>query len=135
MNWIEIGIFIFITIYMWLISFLFHELAHIKSQGLGMHGRINVYKTGFTASIDEIYNRRWCRLAGGLVSGIIHLILGGVFLWQNLWYLYIPTITFGMINLVYGFWEMDHGGEGRYKIYGIVLVIMIVIWLLQYYLI
>ena len=129
LEWI---VFIFMILYGWITTFLWHEYFHIKSQGILNTGEININKWGFTASVDNKDKPRWCRLAGGFLSGILHLFIGGILAYFGLWYMYIPLITFGMINLIYGFWEMDHGGEGRYKIYAITLLIMSCIWILAY---
>ena len=120
------------TIFFWQSSFLYHELMHIKSQGLLMTGRIWVEKYGYLVSADEIYNDYYYRLAGGFYSGIIHLIVGGILWYYQAWGAYVPAITFGMMNLAYGFWEAEKGPEGRYKIYGIVALIMVILWIIHY---
>ena len=116
-------------VYAWLTTFLWHEFFHIKSQGLLNTGRINVYKSGFTATVDNKTNPEWCRLAGGFLSGILHFIIGGILWYHKLWYMYIPIITLAIINFTYGFWEMNHGGDGRYKVYGATTIVMILFWL------
>ena len=130
---IEILAFIFVVFYAWLSSFLLHEWFHIKSQGILMHGSIKVTGVGFTATPDNTYDLRYMRFAGGFYSGIVNLILGIIFWLNDLWYLYVPFITFGMINLIYGFWEMKYGGEGRWKIYAGTTLGMIAFWVIYWF--
>ena len=126
----DIIIMLLMVIYAWGGSFLWHELMHIKSQGIKNTGRIFVHPSGMTVATD---NKRWpylCRLAGGLYSGIIHLIVGGFAWYYGIWAFYVPLITLGMINVIYGVYEAEVGTKGRYKIYGITTIIMIIFWII-----
>jgi len=114
---------------MWLTSFLVHEFMHIKSQGILMGGTIYVNEFGMTVDADEIYNLDLFYLSGGLYSGIIFMLLGIILFYYNAVALYIPSFTFGFINLTYGFWEFIHGAEGRWKIYLTSTIISIIFWL------
>jgi hypothetical protein len=94
-------------------------------------GTINVDAFGMTANVDVMLNSRLFYLAGGLYSGILHLLIGVMFwyLCLGLWSIYVPCVSFGVLNIAYGLWEMDHSGEGRFKIYAITLVCIIVFWI------
>ena len=94
-----------------------------------MTGHINVDKFGMTCSADYITNSHYIHsLAGGLYSGIIHLIIGGMLWYYGAWGLYVPIISLGAINFAYGFWEAEYGAAGRYKIYLFTTLIMIIFW-------
>ena len=125
----EILIFIFASVFAWLNSFLLHEWSHIKGEGLFNCGKINVNEVGFTATPDETKDARYMRFSGGFYSGCANLAFGAILWAYGIWTLYIPFITVAILNIVYAFWEMDHGGEGRFKIYGITLLAMIIFWL------
>lgn len=124
-------IFIFMCLYFWFTTFLWHELCHIKSQGLKITGKIYVHKYGFTVSSDKIINVDWFFFSGGFLSGLVHLIVGGL-IWSygiELWPFYVPIVTCGMVNLTYGFYEMIIGPAGRYRIYLVTIIVMLAFWL------
>ena len=127
----DILTFIIMCLYAWVASFWIHELMHVKSQGLKVTGKAYIHKYGFTVSSDKIINVDWFFFSGGFLSGLIHLIVGGL-IWSygtSLWPFYVPVVTCGMVNLVYGFYEMIHGPTGRYRIYLLTVAIMLMFWL------
>ena len=133
---IDIGILIVFIIY-GLFSFLHHEWWHIKSQGLFMHGRINVYVLGMTAMPDNINNNKAYWYGGGIGSGIVHLIVGGCLVYYNAWGAYVPLISFGVIQTVRGIQEgltYDKDKKQRYWIYAGSAICMICFWLCHYWL-
>jgi len=118
----------FAILFAWVGSFLWHELSHIKSQGIKMSGTIWVDAFGMTVLPDEMKWPQLFALAGGLYSGVVYLIMSGFLFYYEAWALYIAFSTFGAINVVYGFWEWLHGPEGRFKIYGITSILMAIFW-------
>ena len=116
--WIDIPVFIIGIFYAWLASFMIHEWMHIKSQGLFMTGIINVGKCGMTCAADTILDKGWYYFSGGLLSGILHLLIGLPLWYYGVWALYIPIITFAVINLAYSFYEWKIGTENRFRVYG-----------------
>jgi len=122
------------TIFALVNSFLLHELCHVKSQGFGMTGRIDIEKFGFTCTPDYVHNEKWLYYSGGLLSGLIFLLMGGMLWYYGIWSFYVPFITLGVINFAYGIWEGIKGSEGRWKIYGLITIVMMIWWGLHYYL-
>lgn len=127
-TWFDILVFLSSAIFAWVNCFLLHELMHIKSQGLAMEGMIEVGKIGFTAGPRKMVNENLFFLAGGLYSGLIYLYISLLlFLCGALWF----TITFstvGMINVVYGIHERKYHGEGRFKVYLLTGLGMLLLW-------
>jgi len=126
-------ILICMTLYYWLGSFLYHEFMHIRSQGIGAEGTIWVHKFSMTCAAKYVKWPYLYSLAGGLYSGIIHVIVGLLAVYYHAWGFYVPTITFGVVNIAYGIWEAERGAKGRYYIYVATLIIMIVFWVIHYY--
>ncbi len=137
MNLIINLIFIFPCIlYSWAVTFLIHELMHIKSQGIHAEGTINVhYPHSMTATVKNITRPRLFWFAGGIYSGIIHLLISGMLFYYDAWGMYIPISIFAMMNLCYGFWEGFKGPLGRYKIYAISGIGTLIFWILYYYMV
>lgn len=127
---LEILAFIFFCLYAWIGTFLWHEFFHIKSQGILNTGKININRYGMTASVDDKHNPEWCKLAGGLLAGLVHLFIGGICMFKNAWYLGIPLITFAVMNIAYGFWEWKKDVKDRWKVYLASLSFMIGVWLI-----
>jgi len=118
--------YIIVSILLWFTVFLWHEMGHIKSQGLMMTGTIWIHKYGFTCHPDTVTDVELLSYAGGLLSSILSSIC--VFLvndsvWQ------FGFLGMAWVNLAYGIYE---GGpwsiKWRYVIYGIVLLIYIIFW-------
>ena len=91
-------------------------------------GTINVDEFGYTAISDNTIHEGWYRLSGGFLSGIIHLIIGGVLWYNGLWYMYIPLVSCAVVNLVYGFYEWKFDVSHRYFIYTVTSLFMVLFW-------
>jgi len=118
-----------IFIYVYITSFLIHELMHIKSQGILSEGKITITSTGMLAYCNYIKNAKLFYYGGGILSSIIMFIL--VFLTMDWWqWCYL---TMGFLQLSYGMYEgytMCDVGY-RYYIYVIVIIIMLIIWVVK----
>ena len=121
----NLPILIFISIYAFFTSFLWHELFHIKSNGIFRTGKIFVNQTSMTFTVDGKYNLKWCLLSGGLLSGILFLAVGLIFLYNCIKILYIPFLSCAFLQLCYGFFEMIYGPKYRYLLYASVIVVMV----------
>lgn len=121
---------LFMFPFIWICSFLFHELFHIKANSLGDTGSIQVYKYGFTCYRDNRTNTDWFYLSGGLISGTLFIVLSFL-VSDKVWF--IGFFTAGMVNLVYSPFEMVFlprwgAGDRRYKIgrYSLYLITIVV---------
>ncbi len=113
-------IFIFITIFLW------HELMHIKSQGLKATGTIFVHKFGFTCITDNTWNNELRRLAGGLFSSLVSFIM--FFATTDIEFRFSFFVV-GWINLCYGIAEWKGQVTKSYTIYFISGFLSILYWL------
>ena len=109
-------ILIVMTIIYWAESFQMHELMHIKSHGVKATGTIDVNEIGMTCTSNNPTNP-YSSYAGGIYSGIIYLLVALMAYYYGAWGFYLPASTFGVMNLVYGFYEGKYGARGRFKIY------------------
>ena len=126
---IDIIILIFMIPFSWITSFLMHELMHIKSQGLRMTGTIRIYEKYLTCNADTVRTIEYIYFAsGGLYSGIIFIWVGVLAVLYNAWGFYVPLISFGILNMVYGFWEGFKKINTRYYMYVITIIILIIFW-------
>ena len=129
---IEFIILLLISFYCWVVSFLVHELMHIKGDDITSTGKINVHKFSLSATSDIPSKKRWLWYAGGILSGLIHIIIGALLWYYGIWVFYVPFITCGVINFIYGLWEGTYGGKDRHTIYIIGLGIMIAFWIVYF---
>jgi len=123
---------ILVFLFLWVTSFLWHELMHLKHRGLGGKGIIDVDVFSMSALIDYKATSLFY-LAGGLYTGIIFILAG--FLVSDLVWMWC-LFTVGVVNLVYGFFEMHFlpkwGNSSRYQwnrylLYCMVTIICIII--------
>lgn len=118
----RIGIFIFV----WVTSFLLHEMMHIKSQG--PNGNIDVWKYGMTCTVEKMTRPQLFYYAGGIFTSpimfICALLSAGWWSWSFL--------TLGLVQLFYGIYEgYNHGNVSkRYYIYGSVVIVMLILWII-----
>ena len=117
----NIGIFMMVYV----CSFLLHELMHIASQG-HLKGRIRVNGLGMTVGADTCPYPKWFRYGGGILTAFIMFIC--VFLSDGFWQW--SFLTLGWVQLCYGIYEGAVGSKYRYYIYGTIIVIMLLIWIL-----
>ena len=123
-------IYSFLFLFVWVCSFLMHELMHIIGTGK-LKGRIDIF--GFSMSAYPAV--LW---AGGILSGLIFSIAGGL-IWSlgssAVGYLFLIC---GVVNLVYGIFEamfLPSWGNnqdyklGRYSIYIGVTACMLLFWM------
>jgi len=117
-------------LFVWVSSFLWHELFHIIGSG-SLHGTITVDGLSMSASSAALW-------AGGILSGMVFSV-AGTLIWvlesHAIGYLFIVC---GVVNLVYGVYETMflsvHGNDmdyklGRYSIYIGVTSIMLFVWM------
>ena len=124
-----------ILIFLYVTSFLLHELFHVKSQGLKSTGTIYVDKLGMTASSNHIHDYELFKMSGGILTSIIFFLM--VFVTDN--FMQWGFLTFGFLHFCYGLFEWKYLGilppqkykARRYSIYVWVILIMIVIWLVK----
>jgi hypothetical protein len=55
-----------IFLFVWISSFLLHELLHIKGQGITNTGTVNIYRYSMTA-VCPIFNNEWFYYSGGIL--------------------------------------------------------------------
>ena len=120
-----------VSLISWPIVFLTHEYCHIKSQKLLQEGKIQIWKWSMSVSMSTYPRPKWFWFAGGILSGLIWLFLSLVAYYYGAWVLYVPWSTLAVVNLCYGIWEGTKGPPGRYKIYAISGVGMIIFWALM----
>lgn len=122
----ELLLFIYLFVNTWLL----HELMHIKSQGLRTTGVIFVKKVGFEADSDKTINDQWMRFAGGILASIVTfavLILSGFTPFT------FALITCGWMQLIYGIYEgftPNNEQLVRYGIYAGVFLFWLIIWVI-----
>ena len=97
-----------------------------------MNGTIHVRNFGMTCSSEFVHNYGLMQYAGGIYSGIVYLVMGILMYCYGMWGFYVPTITFALINIVYGLWEGSKGPKGRWKIYGLTSIGMFIFWIIHY---
>ena len=119
----NIGIFLFV----WVSSFLIHELMHIKGQGLKVIGKIYVNIFGMTVTANHTISDKWFSLSGGILTSIIMFLC--VFLSEGFWQW--SFLTLGWIQLTYGIYEGYCGIKYRYYIYIGVIIFMMIIWMVK----
>jgi len=119
---------IYIVLFVFITSFLWHEYMHIKSQGLFATGTIGVGKIGLWAGCSSMKNRKLFFYGAGLLSSIVLFLM--VFCTsgfeQYCWY------SLGILQLVYGIVEGTYETTNqKYRIilYISILLVMLVIWL------
>lgn len=118
-------------IIVWYMTFIFHELMHIKSQGIWMKGTIWIDKLGFTCMPDKYIDDGVCTLSGGVLTSIVSFLL--VFL--SVKELQFSFFTLGWVQLTYGIYEYlckikNYDLKKRFYLYGIVTVICLLFWIL-----
>jgi hypothetical protein len=125
-NLIELINNILVFIFVFVSSFLIHELMHIKSQGLLMGGTIRVTKYGMYVTADKVNNKELFFYGGGILTSIIMFIL--VFLSNNWWRW--SFLTMGILQLFYGMYEGYTKGKVKYRgfIYIFVIIFMFIIY-------
>lgn len=126
----DVCIYGLLFLFIWVCSFLVHELMHIIGTG-HLKGTITVDGLSMSASPA-------CLWAGGILSGIIFSV-AGAFIWllesHAIGYLFIVC---GVVNMVYGVFEsmfLPAWGNnqdyklGRYSIYLGVTALMLFVWM------
>ncbi|MFX1588575.1 MAG: hypothetical protein ACFFC1_10495 [Promethearchaeota archaeon] len=109
-----------------ILSMLFHEFMHIKSQGFTMGGKIYVYKYGLAAIPNEIKDTDLYYYGGGVLTAIVFLLasmtLSGW--WQFAFW------SSGIIQLCYGIYEGKNplANKLRYLIYIGVFILCLLFW-------
>ena len=118
----KISIFLFV----WITSFLIHEVMHIKSQGLKSTGIIGVHQYGFTASVNHMENSEVFYYAGGVYTSIIMSLCALLSIGWWSW----CFITLAWVQLCYGIYEGYNYGDVdyRYIIYIVIPLIMLIFW-------
>jgi len=106
-------------------SFLWHELMHIKSQGLLATGRKAVNKYGMTVGCNDTHDNKLFRYGGGLLGCIPMFLL--VFFTSG--WIQWCFLTMGYVQLIYGLYEGSSYPIGkRFYIYVGVITFMILLW-------
>ena len=123
---------------------LFHEFCHLMEgffQG-ATEGYIKVYwykhLPSFYAVSNKVIDRNQFNLAGGLYSGVIFILMGCIALIDYAPLFYIPLLSFGVLQVIYGFYERkylpilskDRYMKYHYWLYGIVLFSELLFWIL-----
>jgi hypothetical protein len=127
---LDLLIYGLLFLFVWVSSFLYHELMHIVGTGR-LHGTITVDGLSMSATPANLW-------AGGILSGFV-FTTAGVLIWvvatPALGYLFIVS---GVVNLVYGVFEtmfLPSWGNnqdyrlGRYSIYIGVTASMLFLWM------
>jgi len=126
-------------IFVWITAFLWHELCHITDgirQG-ATHGNIYVELTTMQASVDMITDYERFKLAGGLYSGSVLLIMTWITSDPQLQFCFL---TVAIANLYYSLFEMKYLGNisadvyklGRYSIYFASIICMVIIEMIKW---
>jgi len=120
---------ILLFLYVWISSFLIHEIMHIKGQGIFMTGTIDVWKYGMTVSPDVVEYPVWMYYSGGILSSLIMFILAYLTTGWLCW----CFLTLGWVQLIYGIYEGYNMGNVKYRyiIYVTVILIMVVLWYMR----
>jgi hypothetical protein len=116
-------------IYIWfsvfIYSFLFHELMHIKGQSIKSEGTILVKKLGMTVGVKKLLYPKWFYYSGGILAGLHMWILAlfSIGTWRDAFF------VMGLIQLIYGMYEGISEGDVkyRYQLYVTIFIIGIVI--------
>lgn len=130
MNLFDLLIYPALFLFVWVSSFLWHELMHIVGTN-HLHGTITV--NGFSMNVTPSNH-----YAGGLLSGLVFNVTGGL-----IWFLGSHAIGYlfiicGVVNTVYGYFEglfLPRWGNnqeyklGRYSIYIGVTSVMVLLWM------
>lgn len=121
---------VFKFLILWVCFNLFHELMHIKNQGLLKKGVIWVEPLGFKCSTDDVNNEDIYSLSGGIYTGIISFIL--LFITSDIELMFC-FFTIGWVETVYGIyeWIADKYGisiDYRYGLYLFTGFICICFW-------
>lgn len=132
---IEYLIFPLVFLFAWISSFLWHELGHIKSQGILKDGVIYVDRFGLRASCNSYSSISWFYYGGGILSGLVFLLLSFCLVRYTLPIGYIFGMV-GITNLVYGIFEglyiqTMHSKTYilcRYSIYVTCITVMVIIY-------
>lgn len=116
-----------VFVFVFLSSFLIHELMHIKSQGINMKGTIFVKKLGMYCTPEHFNNLHVFELAGGIYTSIIMFIMTFccVGWWQ--W----CFLTMGYVHFFYGLYEGFISIKYRMYIYVTVICVMMMIWMVK----
>jgi hypothetical protein len=101
MNTIEYIFYPLLVLFVWVSSFLWHELFHILSQG--KKGMINVDFPSMSAS-SVIWNVNVFYFSGGVLSGLLFMFFGVVIGFNDLFIGFIFYMI-GATNFVYGCFE------------------------------
>jgi len=122
--------YILIACFVYISSFLLHELCHIKSQGIQSKGWIYVNGWGMTCSVASGYKYGYLFFyAGGVYCSIIMSLLACASSgwWQWCW------LTMAWLQLFYGLYEGLTNGNVtyRYWVYITVISIMVIIWIIK----
>lgn len=131
MNLSDFLVLLFCLPIFWILSFLLHELFHIKSQGILSNGEIVVDGARLSSRLSNIVDEKILYYSGGVCSGLVFIILGFIFLHYNAVGAYIPAYSVGLINLIYGLYEgKKYPIEDRYKLYLLVGSALLAFWIL-----
>lgn len=110
----------------WILIFLFHELMHIKSQGIRMTGKILInYPHGMMAIPKKIKEEKLFYMSGGILSSLACFIL--FFMSQDIQFQY-AFFVMGWIQLLYGICEGWFVVKFRYILYLIVGILASIYW-------
>ena len=118
-----------IFVYLFVVTWLLHELFHIKGQGIMKTGDIYVNELGFTASpYEAIRDMLWFKLSGGILASIVCFLV--LFLSHPSSFSF-GLITMGWMQLCYGVYEgltPQNRELHRYCIYVGVTLFWIILW-------
>ena len=122
----KIGILLFV----WVTSFLLHELMHIIGQGIKTKGKIYVDGTiGMKVTVNQAPYPKWFWYSGGILCSIIMFVVAILLTgWWQWCYL-----TLGWVQLIYGIYEGNYydNVKYRYYIYLCVVLVSIIIWMVK----
>jgi hypothetical protein len=116
---------VFIFIFVWVSSFLIHELMHIAGQG-HLKGKIYVNGLGMKVIADPLIYPKWFHYSGGILTSIVMFIMVTLSYGWWAW----CFLTLGWVQLCYGLYEGYIGTDKRFLIYFVIVVIMLSIWVL-----
>lgn len=109
--------------FLWVCSFLLHELMHIKGGGLRNTGMIFVGKFDMAASLYSQKHDDWFYLSGGFLTGIVFAVASMLtvdVLWR------FSLLTIGLVQVIYGGFELlflrRWGGSSKRYLYGRYLI-------------
>jgi len=120
---------VLLFLFIFLSSFLIHELAHIKAFGPLKQGMIKVYDFGMAAYPSGYYeNDLWFRFSGGFISGAILLLALALSTPSPFSFGLVTCATMQIIYAVYEAFSKENKIEVRYLIYLGVTFIWIMLW-------